>query len=428
MQNMQYASNVGHFDRVCRSTRVEQIHSQEHLNEEELFLDAVQANGERVWFAQVSLFNTKIKFKLDTGAEDTAISLALNVAGQFDATLAYKGTQSHQTIFVVKGLKTNLLGLPALRALKLIARVDAVEQYEDTIRQKYPKLFTGLGNMGVEYSIKLRPNAKPYALSTPRNITLPLRSKVKEELTKMEKSGVISKVEGPTEWCAGMVVVPKKQSNSVRICVDLKPLNEYVLRENYPLPKIDETLAQLSSASIFSKLDANSGFWQISLAKDCRPLTTFITPFGRYYFNKLPFGISSASELFQRRMSEILEGLDGVLCQIDDILIFGSNQHQHDIRLMAALDRIEKAGVTLNPTKCVFSRRQIQFLGHIIDQKGVHPDPDKTSAIHKMPKPENVSELRRFLGMINTFGKFSPHLSELSQPLLELLSTRNAWF
>eukprot|EP00731_Ephydatia_muelleri_P028828 Em0020g472a len=444
----------GHFDRVCRSTRVEQIHSQEHLVEEELFLDAVQANGERAWFAQVSLFNTKIKFKLDTGAEVTAISLvtyeglkpgkhmelgqpskilygpgnqALNVAGQFDATLAYKGTHSHQTIFVVKGLKTNLLGLPALRALKLIARVDSVEQYEDTIRQKYPKLFTGLGNMGVEYSIKLRPNAKPYALSTPRNIPLPLRSKVKEELTKMEKSGVISRVEGPTEWCAGMVVVPKKQSDSVRICVDLKPLNESVLRENYPLPKIDETLAQLSGASVFSKLDANSGFWQISLAKDCRPLTTFITPFGRYFFNKLPFGISSASELFQRRMSEILDGLDGVLCQIDDILIFGNNQHQHDIRLMAALDRIEKAGVTLNPTKCVFSRRQIQFLGHIIDQKGVHPDPDKTSAIHKMPKPENVSELRRFLGMINQFGKFSPHLSELSQPLRELLSTRNAW-
>ena len=101
-----------------------------------------------------------------------------------------------------------------------------MEQYEDTIRQKYPKLFTGLGNMGVEYSIKLRPNAKPYALSTPRNIPLPLRSKVKEELTKMEKSGVISRVEGPTEWCAGMVVVPKKQSDSVRICVDLKPLNE----------------------------------------------------------------------------------------------------------------------------------------------------------------------------------------------------------
>ena len=236
----------GHFDRVCCSTRVEQIHSQEHLDEEELFLDAVQANGERAWFAQVLLFNTRIKFKLDTGAEVTAISLvtyeglkpgkhielgqpskilygpgnqALNVAGQFDASLTHKGIQSHQTIFVVKGLKTNLLGLPALRALKLIARVDSVEQYDETIRRKYPKLFTGLGNMGVEYSIKLRPNAKPYAPSTPRNIPLPLRSKVKEELIKMENSDIISKVEGPTEWCAGMVVVPKKQSNSVFIFV-----------------------------------------------------------------------------------------------------------------------------------------------------------------------------------------------------------------
>ena len=210
-------------------------------------------------------------------------------------------------MWYLRAFKTILLGLPALHTLKLIARVDSVEQYEDAICQKYPKLFTGLGNMGVEYSIKSRPNAKPYALSTPRNIHLPLRSKVKEELIKMENSGIISKVEGPTKWCAGMVVVPKKQSSSVCICVDLKPLNESVLRENYPLPKIDETLAQLSGASIFSKLDVNSGFWQISLAKDCQTLTTFITPFGRYFFNKLPFGISSASELFQRRISEILE-------------------------------------------------------------------------------------------------------------------------
>ena len=106
------------------------------------------------------------------------------------------------------------------------------------IHQKYPKLFTGLGDIGVEYTIKLRPNAKPYALSTPKNILLSLRSEVKEELIKMENSGIISNEEGPTEWCAGMVAVPKKQLNSVRICVDLKPLNESVLRENYPLPKI----------------------------------------------------------------------------------------------------------------------------------------------------------------------------------------------
>ena len=103
-----------------------------------------------------------------------------------------------------------------------------------------------------------------------------------------------------------------------------------MFREVHPIPKVDETLAQLAGATVFSKLDANSGFWQIPLDEESRLLTTFITSFGRYCFNKLPFGISSAPELFQRRMSTILEGLDGVLCQPDDVLIFGANKEEHD--------------------------------------------------------------------------------------------------
>ena len=127
---------------------------------------------------------------------------------------------------------------------------------------------------------------------------------------------VISKITKPSEWCAGVVVVPKK-SGDVRICVDLKPLNESVLREPHPIPKVDETLGLLSGAVYFSKLDANSSFWQIPLSKKSRPLTTFITPFGRYKFNKLPFGVSCAPELFQHRMSKILEGVEGVVVLMD---------------------------------------------------------------------------------------------------------------
>ena len=157
---------------------------------------------------------------------------------------------------------------------------------------------------------------------TPRTIALPLRAKVQEELEKMESMGVISKAEQPTQWCAGMVAVPKK-NGKLRICVDLKHLNKAVQREVHPLPKVNETLTQLSGATIFSKLDANSGFWQIPLNEESRPLTTFISPFGRYWFNKLPFGISSAPELYQKRMSTILKGLEGVVCQMDDLLVFG---------------------------------------------------------------------------------------------------------
>ena len=109
----------------------------------------------------------------------------------------------------------------------------------------------------------------------PRNTAMPQRPKV-QELARMESLGVIAPVDDPTPWCAGMVVVPKKSGN-LRICVDLKPLNESVLREVFPLPKVDDTLAQLAGAKVFSKLDANSGFWQIPLAKKSQHLTTFIT-------------------------------------------------------------------------------------------------------------------------------------------------------
>ena len=183
---------------------------------------------------------------------------------------------------------------------------------------QFPKVFTGLGILGGDYTIRLKGDAHPFSLYTPRRISFYLHQKVQEELKRMESMGVILKIKDPTPWCAGMVVVMKK-TGSVRLCVDRKPLNENILCEVHPIPRVDEALAQLAGATVFTKLDANSSFWQILLSPESRPLTTFITPFGRYHFNKLPFVISSAPELFQRRMNSILEGLEGVVCLIDDV-------------------------------------------------------------------------------------------------------------
>ena len=139
-------------------------------------------------------------------------------------------------------------------------------------------MFQGLGTLDEPYHIKLKVNATPFALFTARHVPLPvLLNKVKEHLANMEATGVISRVEVPTDCCAGMVVVPKK-NDDVRICVDLKPLNEAVLRVTHPLSKVVPILALLSGAQVFSKLDANSGFWQIPLSEEWRLLTTFITP------------------------------------------------------------------------------------------------------------------------------------------------------
>ena len=346
------------------------------------------------------------------------------MCGKFEADLQYKARSSKQTVYVVSTLSKALLGKPAIESLNLITRIDSIDK--DSCRAKYPELFTGLGSLKGEYKIKLKPNSVPFALTTPRRVAHPLMPRVREELERMEKIGVITKISEPTEWCAGIVVVPKP-NGKIRICVDLTKLNESVCRERHVLPAVDHVLAQLSGATVFSKLDTNSGFWQIRLAEESCKLTTFITPMGRYCFNRLPFGITSAPEHFQRKMSQMLEGQKGVVCMMDDILVYGSTQDEHDCHLISVLDKIKASGATLNEDKCQFSKKSIKFLGHIIDSKGIHPDPDKVQAIVKMKSPTNVPEVRRFLGMVHQMSKFAPHLADKAKPLRDLVSPKNQW-
>ena len=131
-----------------------------------------------------------------------------------------------------------------------------------------------------------------------------------------------------------------------------------------------------------------------AVCPESRLLTTFITPCGRFCFNKLPFGVASAPELFQKRMSKLLSGLDGIVCQMDEVLIFGKTKEEHDIRLTKALNRIHSAGVTLNREKCLFSQDSIKFLGHVVNKQGISADPDKVVAITQMKAPQNISALR----------------------------------
>ena len=450
----------GHYGSQCLSKTVAEIanplqeltvnnSSDGDLYSDTVYLNAVNRNNEKQWYVQIQVEKDPVTFKVDTGAEVTAMSettfyslkksapqlkksnqtlrgpncSTLDVLGETTFKLTYKGKSSFERVFLIHNLQHNLLGLPAIKALEIITGINAITQ---SIPEQYPTLFSGLGTFKREYTIKLRPDAKPFCLFTPRNVPLPLREKVKQEIQRMEKLGVISRIEEPTPWCAAMVIVPKP-SSSVRICVDLKLLNESVMREIHPLPKVDTNLAQLTGARLFSKLDTNSGFWQVPLSKESRLLTTFITPYGRFCFNKLPFGIASAPEHFQCRMNEILRDLPGVICHVDDILVSGRDKNEHDSRLHAVMKRLEAAGVTLNKEKCQFSCIKIVFLGHVIDANGISPDPQKTEAIRNMKSPRNVTELRRFMGMINQLNKFSPNIAHLSQPLRELLKATTMW-
>ena len=194
-----------------------------------------------------------------------------------------------------------------------------------------------------------------------------------------------------------------------------------------PLPSVDITLGKLAGAKYLTKLDANSGFWQIKLSESSRPVTTFITPWADYCFNVLPYGISSGSEKFQKCMSRILEGLERVECNIDDVLIHAATQEKHDGRLKEVLERLSAAGVTLNVDKCTFSVPKIKFLGNVLSADGIKVDPEKVAAVVNLSAPKNVHEFHVFLGMVNHMGKFAEHLADKTKPIRDLMQKEQEW-
>ena len=230
---------------------------------------------------------------------------------------------------------------------------------------------------------------------------------------------MIEPVKEASAWVSPIVPVRKSNGTS-RLCVDYRQLNKSIVRERHVLPTVEEITAQLAGAELFSVLDAESGFHQLLLGRESRPLTTFATHCGLYRFKRLPFGVSCAPEIFQRVMSDILSGLPGIVVYIDDILVFGSNRQEHDERLACVLDRLKTANLKLNWDKCRIGQEQVKYLGHILTKDGIQPDTDKLKAIRDMAAPQNVADVQRFLGMVTYLGKFVPQLTCSTAPLRAL--------
>ena len=187
----------------------------------------------------------------------------LPVIGQFTASLKSGTTTCSQTVYVVPDLHMPHLGRPAIQALELVKQVGSVEDKTFDPQKAFPALLRNLGKLQRPYHIQIKEGAKPFALTTPRHVPVPLLPRVKAELERMRQLRIVP-VREPTDWCSGMVVVPKPQ-DKVRICVDLTQLNKSVQQEHHQLPSVEQILAQLAGAKIFPKLDANSGFWKIPL-------------------------------------------------------------------------------------------------------------------------------------------------------------------
>ena len=365
------------------------------------------------------LHKTKVKLS-SYGGE------SISVVGKVIARIQKGQNKSYPVQFIVVSAKANpIIGLKTCEQLNLIKHVSMINNVDSTIFDDFDDLFGDLGCLPGTYHINIDPNVKP-VVQPPRQVPFALRHKLRAELDRMVSLGVIEKVDQPTDW-VNSIVLTEKHNGDLRICLDPKDLNRAIKREFVQMPTAEEIMSMMSDAKFFSKIDASAGYWQIKLDEDSANLLAFNTPFGRYRFMRMPFGIHSASEVFSKRISEIIEGLDGVAHIQDDIIIWAPDKKTHDERFRIVLDQIKKSGLKLNKKKCVFGINELKFCGHIFSDQGVKADPDKISAITDMPLLEDATELRRFLRMITYLAKFVKNLSSKSSLLRKLLEKDTPW-
>ncbi|KAI8516325.1 hypothetical protein Bbelb_049060 [Branchiostoma belcheri] len=314
-----------------------------------------------------------------------------------DVTCPSNAAVTEAEVVVMDGPGRNLLSKET--AEKLGEGLTAEE------REKYKDAFTGVGLLkGREVTLHIDETVRPIAQPL-RRVPYGLRDKVDNKLDELLEMDIIEVVpEEPTGWVSPLVVVPKPDGD-IRVCVDLdmRRANEAKVRERQPIPTVEDVLHDLNGSTVFSKLDLKWGFTR-----------------GLYRYKRLMFGISSAPEKYQQLVKEVLRVCEGVANIADDVIIHGRGNREHDERLHHALDKIQQAGLTVNPEKCLFRVPKLTFFGHVVTPDGIKPSDEKIAAIQDAEAPKTAGEVRSFLGLVHYVAKFVPDLATLVEPLLKL--------
>ncbi len=402
-------NNLHHFGRMCKSKQKKRqdVHVIEQNDDsdysDDLFVGMVNTENNNdqndKWSCTLTLNEQPVVFKIDTGAQCSVMPTKLYTKlfpdtqlqksrvrllsysghkivpdGQAQVLCEHKGKFYTITIQVIPSDSPPILGRNESGQIGVVKRIFSVatgKLTSENVFEEYSDVFKGIGDIPGEYHIKVDPNIKPVQ-HPPRKVPVALRAKVKAELQRMEDLGVIKKVTEPTDWVNSMVTVVK--GDKVRICLDPKHLNCAIKREHYPMNTIEEISARLGAenARYYSVLDCSSSFWMVKLDSESQKLCTFNTPLGRRSFVKMPFGINSASEVFQRKMSEIfVEQMEGVECIVDDLIVFSSTKEEHDERLLKVLQKVREYNIKLNKSKCKIGVTELKYCGHIISETGL---------------------------------------------------------
>ena len=295
----------------------------------------------------------------------------------------------------------------------------------ETMKSEYPNVFTGLGQLkNVEIQFDIDKSVTPVTQHL-RRIPYHVRKKVSNKLKQMIEMDVIEPVSKSTNWVSPIVAVPK--GNDIRLVIDMRQPNLAIKRKYYPVPTLEELLNQFNNCCIFTKIDLNHGYHQITLAEESRELTTFITHEGVFRYKRLVQGANTAMEEYQKCISNLFlnEPLIANIC--DDILIGSQKVEEHENQVRRCLKILNDNNLTVNEKKCLWKVPEVTFFGHIISADGIRPTSSKIEAIKIFPSPSNEKEVASFLGMVTYLARFIPNLAEATAPLRKLLKKDEPW-
>ena len=300
--------------------------------------------------------------------------------------------------------------------------LDQRREFEELL-EEFQDIFAGkdfkLGNTHwIEHEIHTKgpPVRQPYRRQNPE-----VRKHEQEQLKEMLDQEIIRPSCSP--W-ASPVVMAKKKDYTLRFCVDFRKLNDVTVKDAHPLPWIDDTLEDLKGAKIFSTLDLKSGYCQVPIKEDHKSKTAFRTCFGQLYeFNRLPFGLCNAPATFSQLMDNILSRLSWEVClyYLDDIIVFSKDWEEHLHRLRMVFLRLREANSRLGHQKCTLARTSMTFLGHLVSEEGLWPDPRLLESIREIQPPSSVAQVRSFLGLVGYYRRFIKGFSKIAALLNKLL-------
>jgi hypothetical protein len=272
-----------------------------------------------------------------------------------------------------------------------------------------------------DYEMKIELKKEEYFHFKPRRLSFEQKRKVDEKINELLKAGIIK--ESCSPYASPIVLIPKKD-NDFRLCVDYRKLNKNTIRDNFPLPVIDDLLDSLKNKTIFSILDLKSGFHQIRICSESTKYTSFVTPKGQYEYLRVPFGLCNAPAVFQRFINKIFKGLidDGKICvYIDDILIASESFEEHLETLGKVFEILSENLLEINLEKCRFMFDEIDYLGYTINKSGRKLNKSHVESINNFPVPKTCKDVQRFLGLTSYFRKFVQHFAIIARPLYCLL-------